>query len=106
MRKTGVFVLVLLVLWVIPNCKKQENAPAQATREVGRPSAEAIVLEQGTVDSQAPQMKTAEEGRPRIAFDLKDFDFGKVESGERVEHVFTFRNTGDGTLLIQKVRSA
>ena len=42
--------------------------------------------------------------------DFKDpnntFDFGTVKAGEKVSHVFEFKNTGDQAILIQKVESS
>jgi hypothetical protein len=106
MRKTGSFILVLLVLLAIANCKKQENGPAQATKEALGNSSEAVALKQGTTDSEESETASPDEGRPHIAFEQKDFDFGKVEAGEKIEHLFSFRNTGNGTLKIHKVRSS
>ena len=106
MRKTGAFILVLLVLLVIANCKKEESGPAQATKEVPGNSSEEVALKQVTTDSADSGAEAPDEGRPSIAFDQKDFDFGKVETGDKVEHLFSFRNTGNGVLKIHKVRSS
>ena len=105
MRKTGVLILVLLVLAVMANCTKENSDPAEATQEVLAGSSEAASVEQGTDGIEEVQAGTTEAGKPRIAFAEKDFDFGKVEIGEKIEHIYEFRNTGDGTLLIHKVRS-
>ncbi len=43
---------------------------------------------------------------PEIFFQNADFNFGKVFKGEKVEHVFTFENRGNGTLDIKKVKSS
>lgn len=37
---------------------------------------------------------------PVMSFTEKEFDFGTIKEGDKVEHVFTFTNTGDGDLLI------
>ena len=105
MHKTGFFILLLVPL-VAAGCSKQENAPAPATQEtaakVSDTGAPARVTE-GSEDSRAGTTETA---KPRIAFDQKDFDFGKVEMGEKVEHIYRFRNTGKGALVIRKVGSS
>ena len=106
MRKTGTFFLVILLLLVIANCKKEGNGPSQGTQEVLGNASDEVALKQGTADTEDSEAKAPEEGRPRIAFDQKDFDFGKVETGEKVEHLFSFRNTGNGILKIDKVRSS
>ena len=105
MRKTGVLILVLLVLAVMANCAKENNGPAEATQEVLADSSEAPSLDQGTDGTEELMAGSADAGQPRIAFAEKDFDFGKVETGEKIEHDYEFRNTGDGTLLVHKVRS-
>jgi hypothetical protein len=41
-------------------------------------------------------------GKPRIASAQPKYDFGKVEEGTKVEHVFTVKNEGDGVLQIKR----
>ena len=42
---------------------------------------------------------------PKMKFTESEFDFGEIEAGEVVEHVFTFENTGTDTLRISQVYS-
>jgi hypothetical protein len=105
MRKTGVLILLLLVLGFTANCAREDEGPAEATQEVVASSSDAAAVQQNTEGAEESQAGSAESGKPRIAFDEKDFDFGKVETGEQIEHVYKFRNTGDGTLVVHKVRS-
>jgi len=44
-------------------------------------------------------------GTPRIEFDNTVYNFGEAPQGDSVVHIFKFRNTGDDTLIISKVRS-
>jgi len=41
--------------------------------------------------------------QPSIEFDAETKDFGRVTAGERIEHVFEIRNTGDEELSIEKL---
>ncbi len=43
---------------------------------------------------------------PRISFDKDSHDYGRVLSGDTVTEEFTFTNTGDETLIIEKLRSS
>lgn len=43
---------------------------------------------------------------PVIKFESDQIDFGKVKQGEVLNHVFIFKNEGDETLLIKKVRTS
>lgn len=105
MRKTGVLSLIFLLLVAMAGCEKGEKGPARATERVPKHASEATALDQESPGQEASQVGNAEGGTPRIAFDQKDFDFGKVGTGQEVEKTFKFRNTGDGTLLIRQVRS-
>jgi len=43
---------------------------------------------------------------PQISAIEKSFDFGTLYQGEAVTHVYTFQNSGDAPLVIDKVRSS
>lgn len=44
-------------------------------------------------------------GKPRLSFEEEAYDFGKIYTGEKVEHRFRFKNTGSGKLVISKVET-
>lgn len=43
-------------------------------------------------------------GKPKIAFESITHDFGKQAQNLELKHIFVFKNTGDGTLLIDKIQ--
>ncbi len=43
---------------------------------------------------------------PIIHFEETSFDFGMIESGEKVKHVYTFTNTGDAPLVISNAKGS
>ncbi|MEJ2699538.1 MAG: DUF1573 domain-containing protein, partial [Desulfuromonadales bacterium] len=43
---------------------------------------------------------------PKLSVEGTNYNFGQVYQGEKVEHVFNFRNSGDAPLSILKVRSS
>ncbi len=45
-------------------------------------------------------------GTPALVIENPDFNFGEVLQGRAVEHIYTFRNAGDQTLVISRVRSS
>lgn len=42
-------------------------------------------------------------GKPKIQFEKIAHDFGEQEQNIELKHVFTFKNIGSGTLLIDKI---
>lgn len=44
------------------------------------------------------------EAQPDIKFEDKTFDFGNIQKGDKVTHIFTFKNEGSGTLKIKRVQ--
>lgn len=105
MRKTGIFILLLL-LGAAASCHREERAPAEAGQERSAAALEQEAVEQGGGEAGASPAASKETGEPRISFDQKDYDFGTLESGENLEHIYKFRNTGEGPLVIHKVRSS
>lgn len=41
---------------------------------------------------------------PEITFEESTFDFGDINQGDKVEHIFAFENTGDAPLIITNVQ--
>ncbi len=42
---------------------------------------------------------------PVISFEETRYDFGDIEQGQKISHIFEFENSGDSELLIQKLSS-
>lgn len=49
--------------------------------------------------------KKADDRQAQITFTEKEFNFEEVKEGEIVEHIFTFKNTGDYPLMLQDIRT-
>ena len=62
-------------------------------------------LESGTAPTTSnitPEPETKPEGPlPSFAFSEEEYDFGTINEGDVVEHVFKFKNTGEEDLVIQ-----
>ncbi len=52
------------------------------------------------------QKNVEESTHPVMSFDVTEFDFGEIEQGTHVEHMFTFTNTGDAPLVITNAKSS
>ncbi|MCP4136934.1 MAG: DUF1573 domain-containing protein [bacterium] len=42
---------------------------------------------------------------PTIKFESPKHDFGVVKQNQKLKHIFTFKNTGQKTLKIEKVKA-
>ena len=58
------------------------------------------------VAAQAQTVPQATTNPPRIAFTETVFDFGKVEQGDQVNHLFRFTNQGGRDLRIESVKTS
>ena len=54
------------------------------------------------VMAQTGTEKAAKNG-PKITFQETEYNFGDIQQGEKVEHVFTFENTGNEALILSNV---
>lgn len=46
------------------------------------------------------------EGTPHIQFEETNYDFGQVQEGTKVTHIYTFKNVGTDTLVLGKIRTS
>jgi hypothetical protein len=60
----------------------------------------------GSRQSESSGDEASSENTARIEFNEEEFDFGTIQSGERVSHTFAFENTGDVNLIIKNARAS
>lgn len=80
---------VLAMVWLGPELSGQPLSPSAVP-----PRAPPVTL----IPTNAPG------GGPRIQFSQREHDFGEVQAGEVIKHVFVYTNTGLATLEILQVR--
>ena len=106
MYQRGAAVFVVLILAFCAGCDKDASVSKETVQgPSGGPFVQST-SQAAPADSGVQNEQEATSANPRIAFEKIEFDFGEVEAGEKVEHVFRFRNTGEGLLKIEKVRSS
>ncbi len=87
--KKSILIVAVLSVFAFSSCKdkaadkvNEENVAAAAERD-------------------------AESGKfPKITFEEEQYDFGTMDQGTNVEHVFKFKNTGDVPLMIVDAKSS
>jgi hypothetical protein len=103
MKNLGIMILLVLILPVActnkrleNNIKSLEKRVAELERKIGP------VAPANTIPSNASNATRADGPLPVINFSQTDFDFGTIDEGDVVEHVFEFTNSGKAPLVIQK----
>ncbi|MRT17919.1 DUF1573 domain-containing protein [Vitellibacter sp. q18] len=87
--KKSVLIVAILSVFAFSSCK--DNA-ADKVNEENVATAEA---------------RDAESGKfPAITFEESQFDFGTIDQGTPVEHIFKFKNTGEAPLMIVNAKSS
>lgn len=96
MRESLIFTTVFLLAVILCGCKDEpkrlETVKASKYDEFVRNP----ITASGDVDSSEVAI---------IDFEESFYDFGEVDEGQIVEHVFAFKNTGKSPLLISEARS-
>ena len=87
--KKSILIIAIMSAFVFTSCK--ENAAEKVSEEK--------VAEAETRDANSGKF-------PVITFAEKEFDFGTIDQGTNVEHVFKFTNTGDAPLVIVNAKSS
>jgi hypothetical protein len=107
MRRIGVCLLALFMIVAFSACHKGSGENGKVVQEAknGGP-----VVKAGSQTAEASEaLASGDENSakaPTISFDSLEYDFGSVDQGTKVEHIFKFKNTGVGMLHIEKVRSS
>ncbi|MGH2664385.1 DUF1573 domain-containing protein [Flavobacterium sp.] len=52
------------------------------------------------------KVKLKSEDYPKIEFEITEFDFGTINEGDKVEHVFKFKNTGKTDLVVLNAQAS
>lgn len=94
MNRNTIICLALTTLF-FASCKKEEQVlPPSATNPVVKPF---------KPEMQKPQPKPIGSEKPtEMTFAEKSHDFGTIKQGDKVAHIFTFKNTGDHDLIISR----
>jgi hypothetical protein len=77
---------------------KEDNASQLAARQ-----------EEGAMNqSKADEKSLADDNTPKteITFDESSYDFGSITKGEKVNHTYTFTNTGSEPLIITNAKAS
>jgi hypothetical protein len=99
MRTTvGVLFCLYGCIWIA--CQNDKSGEVVQEIRTGASNAD-IVRNPVNADGSLDTMRMA-----RITFEETEFDFGEVQEGDMVEHVFSFTNTGKAPLLIDNARSS
>ena len=87
--KKSILVLAVLSVFAFSSCK--DNAADKVSEE--------NVAEAADRDANSGKFAV-------ITFDESEFDFGTIDQGTNVEHVFNFKNTGEAPLMIVDAKSS
>jgi len=95
-KTVGLLAIASLVMTI--SCKENASSKVAATNgETANVETTNSEMASGTETVNAGQA-TGEV--PVMTFTEKEFDFGTIKEGDKVEHVFTFTNTGKADLVI------
>ena len=97
---------VLVCFTTSANDKYADNKVITKTRNYSSPAGKGRSESEIIGDEELPDVGLPEVAMPDILFEKPDYDFGEVYSGNKVEHIFRFKNNGSGELKISKARSS
>ena len=58
-----------------------------------------------SVMAQQAETESPPQNGPKITFQKTEYNFGDIQQGEKVEHVFTFKNSGTEPLILSNVQT-
>jgi hypothetical protein len=104
MKKVGIFLFSALMLVGVMSCEKSATASGEGSDSTATKGSEASA----TTDPMDPNATTAEpvSNMPltTVEFMEEAHNFGEVAEGDKVSHVFKFKNTGSNPLKVNNVK--
>ena len=113
-KKIGFIALVAVCLSALTLTSCKEEGPT--SHPVGDTAVQATDKATTAVNDKAEKfdpLKSQKETEPKIdipatsvSFSEYEWDFGTINEGDKVEHTFTFTNTGDNPLVLEKCKGS
>lgn len=94
--------LVVAALISAVSCKKNDHSTDIKTDENNL----VIAQDYGAAEPVQAKVKLKPEDYPKIEFETTVFDFGTINEGDKVAHVFKFKNTGKTDLVILNAQAS
>ncbi len=103
--------IALLVTGFFASCQNDDAAREQATQAAANGQAVQTATTPQQPGQLAPNANATTPAPPTgptttIQFDTPEYNFGKVKAGTKVEHEYTFKNTGKEPLVISNAKGS
>lgn len=87
---------------------QMEEVPEEREMEVAKKATPAPKPAPVKEEKVAKETSSMEEtaAKPAMDFEVKEYDFGEIMQGDKVEYVFKFTNTGNAPLIISNARAS
>lgn len=97
MRNKTIYAIIVTAAFFVTSCKKQEVNTPTATN----PGTTTVQPKVQVTPSDEPSLTTNGK-QTKMVFTEKEFDFGTINPGDKVNHFFSFKNTGKNDLIISR----
>jgi hypothetical protein len=95
MLKNVISMMTIATFFAMVSCKQKEEMPQVKLDDKN------MVLPQDAYGNIIVPKKVYKKGEyPAIAIQDANFDFGTINQGDKVEHIFKFKNTGKNDLIV------
>ena len=111
MQMKRISLLMLSATMLMVSCKKDDASSKidNATGEIAPADPNAVNPEPKLAAPEVntnPAPKPVDGKYPQMSLYEKEFNFGSINQGDKVEHTFTFKNTGEADLIISDARAS
>lgn len=104
-RFVSLFPVLFVAFLVVEGCRQDEGGGGEQPPQMQGRTTDTLERQQ-TAQWEGEKKETGTRLQPSIEFDYLVHDFGETDQGSEITHVFPFKNTGEGTLIIEKITSS
>lgn len=106
LKMTAVVLATISLLTSCANTEELEQRVEALEKKVENLSATSLVTNPATATTPTQPEVKPEGPLPAITFAESEFNFGDINQGEIVEHIFKFTNSGDAPLIIENASAS
>lgn len=106
LKKFTLGLLTVLTVAFLVSCGGENADRAEASANITAPQTPDATTPAATPAAQPAQPAAPVGPTTVMSFTETEFDFGKVDAGEKVEHVYKFTNTGNEPLIISNAKGS
>ena len=105
-KQFKVLFFALAAVGLLASCNSESKAQKEAREALENPNTVQPIQDPAFAQETGEEVAAPTGPTTTVTFDQTEYDFGTVQDGEKVSHVYNFKNTGTEPLILSNARGS